>query len=82
MGTKQMTLLEKLQVTHTNSRAELLKAELPCMVLLGWLSQAKGGQNSHFRGSRQLGRQWDAWKCQALLWEMHWEFSKMKQNCV
>lgn len=29
MGTKQMTLLEKLQVTHTSSRAELVESRAP-----------------------------------------------------
>lgn len=29
MGTNQMTLLEKLQVTHTSSRAELLESRTP-----------------------------------------------------
>lgn len=74
MGTKQMTLLEKVPTRVPGQN--LLKAELPCM---GMFSPSSGtplgspfpavapagmavpgtrGQNSHLRGSRQLGRQW------------------------
>lgn len=31
METKQMTLLEKLQVTHTSSRGELLESRTPLL---------------------------------------------------
>lgn len=77
-------------------RAELLESRTPCTVprqcentritfpccssCWGGCPRQKGGHSSHLGGSRQLGRQWHGWKCQALLWERHWEFSKTKQN--
>lgn len=84
MGTKQMTLLEKAPTRVPGQ--SLLQAELlACppwdhLSLLGWLSQA--GSQFPLQGTPALGKAAGGWKCQALLWEMHWEFSKMEQICV
>lgn len=44
----------------------------PAVAPAGMAVPGRRGQNSHSRASRQLGWQWDG----------HWEFSKIKQNCV
>lgn len=95
MGTKQMTLLEKAPTRVPGQN--LLKAELPCMVPRQWENTGitfpccstcwdgcprHKGSEFPLQGIQAVGKAGDGWKCQALLWEMHWEFSKMKQNCV